>query len=59
MPTLIDNSEYSGTRNIGTYSVNGILSVSRTEPIYVNYDGQLARGNYDANAVTGGVQIGF
>jgi uncharacterized protein with beta-barrel porin domain len=27
--------------------------------IYVNYDGQLARGNYDSNAVTGGVRIGF
>jgi outer membrane autotransporter protein len=27
--------------------------------IYVNYDGQLGRGNYDANAVTGGVRISF
>jgi outer membrane autotransporter protein len=27
--------------------------------IYLNYDGQLARGNYDSNAVTGGVRIGF
>ena len=27
--------------------------------IYVNYDGQLGRGNYDSNAVTGGVRIGF
>jgi hypothetical protein len=36
-----------------------LISFSCTEPIYVNYDGQLARGNYDANAVTGGVQFGF
>jgi outer membrane autotransporter protein len=27
--------------------------------VYVNYDGQLGRGNYDSNAVTGGVSIGF
>jgi hypothetical protein len=27
-----DNSEYSGTRNIGKYSVNGILSVSGGHP---------------------------
>jgi outer membrane autotransporter protein len=27
--------------------------------IYVNYDGQLGRQNYDSNAVTGGVRIGF
>jgi outer membrane autotransporter protein len=27
--------------------------------IYVNYDGQLGRGNYDSNAVTGGVRISF
>jgi outer membrane autotransporter protein len=26
---------------------------------YVNYDGQLGRENYDSNAVTGGVRIGF
>jgi outer membrane autotransporter protein len=26
---------------------------------YVNYDGQLGRGNYDSNAVTGGVRISF
>jgi outer membrane autotransporter protein len=27
--------------------------------VYVNYDGQLGRGNYDSNAVTGGVRISF
>jgi outer membrane autotransporter protein len=27
--------------------------------VYVNYEGQLARGNYDSNAVTGGVSISF
>jgi outer membrane autotransporter protein len=27
--------------------------------IYLNYDGQLARDNYDSNAVTGGVRISF
>jgi outer membrane autotransporter protein len=27
--------------------------------VYVNYDGQLGRGNYDSNAVTGGVRFGF
>jgi outer membrane autotransporter protein len=27
--------------------------------VYVNYDGQLGRENYDSNAVTGGVRIGF
>jgi len=26
---------------------------------YVNYDVQLGRGNYDSNAVTGGVRISF
>jgi outer membrane autotransporter protein len=26
---------------------------------YVNYDGQLGRGNYDSNAVTGGIRISF
>ncbi len=26
---------------------------------YVNYDGQLGRGNYDSNAVTGGFRISF
>jgi outer membrane autotransporter protein len=27
--------------------------------VYVNYDGQLGRGNYNSNAVTGGVRISF
>jgi hypothetical protein len=27
--------------------------------VYVSYDGQLGRGNYDSNAVTGGVRISF
>jgi outer membrane autotransporter protein len=27
--------------------------------IYVNYDGQLGRGNYDSNGVSGGIKIGF
>jgi outer membrane autotransporter protein len=27
--------------------------------VYVNYDGQLGRGNYDSNAVTGGVRVSF
>jgi outer membrane autotransporter protein len=27
--------------------------------VYVNYDGQLGRWNYDSNAVTGGVRISF
>jgi outer membrane autotransporter protein len=26
---------------------------------YISYDGQLGRGNYDSNAVTGGVRISF
>jgi outer membrane autotransporter protein len=26
---------------------------------YINYDGQLGRGNYDSNAITGGVRISF
>ena len=26
---------------------------------YINYDGQLGRGNYDSNAVTGGFRISF
>jgi outer membrane autotransporter protein len=30
-----------------------------TLTVYVNYDGQLGRGNYDSNAVTGGVRISF
>jgi outer membrane autotransporter protein len=37
------------------------VSVQATPAIttYVNYDGQLGRGNYDSNAVTGGIQISF
>ena len=27
--------------------------------VYVNYDGQLGRGNYDSNAVTGGFRMSF
>jgi outer membrane autotransporter protein len=41
--------------------VNAGVSVQVTPAIsmYVNYDGQLGRGNYDSNAVTGGVRISF
>jgi outer membrane autotransporter protein len=37
------------------------ISVQATPAIttYVNYDGQFGRGNYDSNAVTGGVRISF
>jgi autotransporter-associated beta strand protein len=41
--------------------VSAGLSAQWTPTIstYVNYDGQLGRGNYDSNAVTGGVRISF
>ena len=41
--------------------VSAGVSVRLTPAIttYVNYDGQLGRGNYDSNAVTGGVRISF
>ena len=41
--------------------VSAGVSVQLTPAIstYVNYDGQLGRGNYDSNAVTGGVRISF
>jgi outer membrane autotransporter protein len=41
--------------------VSAGVSVQLTPAIstYVNYDGQLGRGNYDSNAVTGGVRITF
>ena len=41
--------------------VSAGVSVQWTPMIatYVNYDGQLGRGNYDSNAVTGGVRISF
>jgi outer membrane autotransporter protein len=41
--------------------VSAGVSVEVTPAIttYVNYDGQLGRGNYDSNAVTGGVRISF
>jgi outer membrane autotransporter protein len=41
--------------------VSAGVSVQVTPAIttYVNYDGQLGRGNYDSNAVTGGVRISF
>ena len=41
--------------------VSAGVSVQLTPAIvtYVNYDGQLGRGNYDSNAVTGGVGISF
>jgi outer membrane autotransporter protein len=41
--------------------VSAGVSVRLTSAIstYVNYDGQLGRGNYDSNAVTGGVRISF
>jgi uncharacterized protein with beta-barrel porin domain len=41
--------------------VSAGISVRLTPAIttYVHYDGQLGRGNYDSNAVTGGVRISF
>jgi outer membrane autotransporter protein len=41
--------------------VSAGVSVQATPAIttYVNYDGQLGRGNYDSNAVTGGFRISF
>jgi outer membrane autotransporter protein len=41
--------------------VSAGISVQWTPTIltYINYDGQLGRGNYDSNGVTGGVKIGF
>ena len=41
--------------------VSAGVSVQVTPAIttYVNYDGQLGRGNYDSNAVTGSVRISF
>jgi subtilase-type serine protease len=41
--------------------VSAGVSVQLTQAIttYVDYDGQLGRGNYDSNAVTGGVRISF
>jgi outer membrane autotransporter protein len=41
--------------------VSAGVSVQLTSSIatYVNYDGQLGRGNYDSNAVTGGFRINF
>jgi outer membrane autotransporter protein len=41
--------------------VSAGVSVEVTPAIttYVDYDGQLGRGNYDSNAVTGGVRISF
>jgi outer membrane autotransporter protein len=41
--------------------VSAGFSVQLTPAIttYLNYDGQLGRGNYDSNAVTGGVRFSF
>jgi outer membrane autotransporter protein len=41
--------------------VSAGVSVQWTPTIatYLDYDGQLGRGNYDSNAVTGGVRISF
>ena len=41
--------------------VSAGVSIQLTSAIstYVNYDGQLGRGNYDSNAVTGGLRISF
>jgi outer membrane autotransporter protein len=41
--------------------VSAGVSVQVTPAIatYLNYDGQLGRGNYDSNAVTGGIRISF
>jgi outer membrane autotransporter protein len=41
--------------------VSAGVSVQVTPAIttYVTYDGQLGRGNYDSNAVTGGIKISF
>jgi outer membrane autotransporter protein len=41
--------------------VSAGFSVKLTPAIttYLNYDGQLGRGNYDSNAVTGGVRFNF
>jgi outer membrane autotransporter protein len=37
--------------------ISGQLTPAIT--VYVNYDGQLGRDNYDANGVTGGLRFGF
>jgi outer membrane autotransporter protein len=37
--------------------ISGQLTPAIT--VYVNYDGQLGRSNYDSNGVTGGVRFGF
>jgi outer membrane autotransporter protein len=37
--------------------ISGQLTPAVT--VYVNYDGQLGRGNYSSNAVTGGLRFGF
>jgi outer membrane autotransporter protein len=41
--------------------VSAAVSIQLTPAIstYFNYDGQLGRGNYDSNAVTGGFRISF
>jgi outer membrane autotransporter protein len=35
------------------------VQLTRALSIYVNYDGQLGRENYDSNAVAGGIRISF
>jgi outer membrane autotransporter protein len=41
--------------------VDAGVSVQWTQTLstYISYDGQLGRGNYDSNAVTGGVKVAF
>jgi outer membrane autotransporter protein len=40
-------------------SAGVFVQVAPAITTYVNYDGQLGRGNYDSNAVTGGIRISF
>ena len=46
-------------QNSAIVSAGVLAQLSRALSIYLNYDGQLGRSNYDLNAVTGGVRIGF
>ena len=46
-------------QNSAIVSAGVLAQLSRALSIYLNYDGQLGRSNYDSNAVTGRVRIGF
>jgi outer membrane autotransporter protein len=46
-------------RDSAVVSAGVVAQLTSAISVYVNYDGQLARSHYSANAVTGGFTVAF